>query len=128
MEGLRKVFMAEGVLNLVSGALLTFAPEFCMEQQGLPKQNALANANLSQFGTLGMLLGYLGIRHPASADVIEALLFGDLLWCAVFKFFVMDRHSLRPRWTLGAHFSFWITMALASARVSFLILSRRQKK
>jgi hypothetical protein len=36
IEACELVFVAEGVLNVVSGTLLTFFPAFVMAQQGLP--------------------------------------------------------------------------------------------
>jgi hypothetical protein len=55
--------------------------------------------------------------------VIEALLFGDLLWCAIFYQFVITHHGPLPTWTFGSHFSLWITAFLAVSRTTYLIAS-----
>ncbi|ELR12581.1 uncharacterized protein ACA1_319080 [Acanthamoeba castellanii str. Neff] len=123
VEACELVFVAEGVLNLVSGFLLTFFPAFVMTQQGLPASDELANGNLAQFGTLVLLLGYMGVRARATPKVIEALLFGDLLWCAIFYQFVITHHGPLPTWTFGSHFSLWITAFLAVSRTTYLIAS-----
>jgi hypothetical protein len=101
---------------------------------------------LAQFGTLVLLLGYMGVRAAwrsglphsgidttlvaraqvrarATPKVIEALLFGDLLWCAIFYQFVITHHGPLPTWTFGSHFSLWITAFLAISRTTYLIAS-----
>jgi len=114
------VLFAEGFLNLFSGFLITFFPEFVMTQQGLPASSSLANGNLAQFGSLVMLMGYLGVRAAPTPHVIEALLFGDFLWMFIFKGFV-DQHA--RGWTAGAHFSIWVTAFLAVTRTAYLYCS-----
>jgi len=115
------VFVAEGILNLVSGFLLTFFPSFVMTQQGLPSTDDLANGNLAQFGTLVLLLGYLGVRARAKPRVIEALLLGDVLWVAIFYRLVTSHYGPLATWTLGSHFSMWITVFLGLTRTTYLI-------
>ena len=80
------VFYLEGLLNIFSGFLLTFFPAFCMATQGLLATSTLANANLSQFGSLVLLLGVVGVRCTPSPPLIEALLLGDFIWMAGLKY------------------------------------------
>ena len=69
-----RVLFFEGLLNLFSGFLITFFPEFVMKQQGLVATNSLANGNLAQFGSLVLLLGYLGVRATPTPRVVGAFL------------------------------------------------------
>jgi hypothetical protein len=55
--------------------------------------------------------------------VIEALLFGDVLWCAIFYVFVSAHHGPLPTWTFGSHFSLFITFFLAASRITYLVAS-----
>jgi len=113
------VLFLEGFLNTISGLLLTFFPAFCMETQGLPHQDKLANANLAQFGSLVLLLGVVGLGCQPTRPLVEALLIGDIVWLWVF-YFQMEEHGLTPNWTFGTHFSIWIVVFLASVRTIFL--------
>ena len=63
------------------------------------------------------------VRARATPKVIEALLFGDLLWCAIFYQFVITHHGPLPTWTFGSHFSLLITAFLAISRTTYLIAS-----
>jgi len=63
------------------------------------------------------------VRARATPKVIEALLFGDLLWCAIFYQFVITHHGPLPTWTFGSHFSLWITAFLAISRTTYLLAS-----
>eukprot|EP00211_Chloroparvula_japonica_P013338 CAMPEP_0119123592 /NCGR_PEP_ID=MMETSP1310-20130426/3491_1 /TAXON_ID=464262 /ORGANISM="Genus nov. species nov., Strain RCC2339" /LENGTH=121 /DNA_ID=CAMNT_0007113435 /DNA_START=1 /DNA_END=363 /DNA_ORIENTATION=+ len=108
IEWCHRGFQLEGVLNVVSGSLLTFWPSYCMRVQGLPADVALANFNMAQFGSLVLLLGFAGLRVTYSTGIVEALLFGDILWMFVwYKTTVYDLAYPLQHWTPGAHFSFW---------------------
>uniref|UniRef100_A0A7S4JLV2 Uncharacterized protein n=1 Tax=Paramoeba aestuarina TaxID=180227 RepID=A0A7S4JLV2_9EUKA len=126
----RTILFLEGILNFSSGFLLTFFPGFCLETQGLPADDALARGNLAQFGSLVMLLGLIGLRCHATVELVDALLFGDILWMYVF-YFMMEEVVPDIPWTMGSHFSFWIVVFLALVRTIFLVDQRvfqQQKK
>jgi hypothetical protein len=96
----RMVLKLEGILNFISGFLLTFFPSFCMSAQGLPSNDQLANANLAQFGSLVLLLGLVGLRCDATPALVEALLIGDFVWMygslLSFNYFLCYFLSLLP--------------------------------
>ena len=90
-----------------------------------------------------MLLGLVGLRCHATVELVDALLFGDILWMyslyfLLFLFFSSQSHlffsivfymmmeEVTPGipWTFGSHFSFWIVVLLALMRTAFLIDQR----
>eukprot|EP01147_Barroeca_monosierra_P006795 gene6794-7570_t len=107
------VFRAEGILLLLTGLPLLFTPDIVMYMQGINLQTAsdpVSRGNLSQFGSMCLLMAYIGIFARIQRDIIAACLLGDILW--MYAFVSMGDHI---NWeAIGARFSFWIVVFLAS--------------
>eukprot|EP01104_Vermistella_antarctica_P009727 TRINITY_DN251_c0_g2_i1.p1 TRINITY_DN251_c0_g2~~TRINITY_DN251_c0_g2_i1.p1 ORF type:complete len:314 (+),score=55.72 TRINITY_DN251_c0_g2_i1:216-1157(+) len=85
------VFFAEGILNTVSGLILIVIPAWSLTSFGVKDVHTqpIGIEMMRWFGSLVMLLGYIGLRAKVTKGNIEGLLYGDILYLIVFVQFIV---------------------------------------
>ena len=78
----------------------------------------VSRGNLSQFGAMCILMGYVGVRAPVVRETVEACLLGDVLWAAAFVPLVYQHGD----WSSpGSLFSVLSVIFLAATRLIYLL-------
>jgi hypothetical protein len=117
----RKVFFFEGWLLFFSGTWMLLFPASLLAMQGLTSeedQSVTSLGNLRQFGSMCILMGYVGVFAPVLKEVVQACLIADFLWMWAFYTILVERSN----WTTGGSiFSIVSVLFLASTRILYLL-------
>lgn len=112
-------FYCEGFINLFSGLSLMFFPYFALNSFGVEHVESMAADIMRWFGSVVIILGWIGLFSPVTKGNIQALLLGDIAYIAVFFQFIHNHGS----YTLTAQIScLYLVIYLALARVTYLLL------
>lgn len=117
----RKVFYWEGWLLFFSGTWMLLFPGSLLAMQGLSSaedQSVASLGNLRQFGSMCILMGWVGVFAPVVKEVVQACLLADFLWMAAYYTILAERGN----WTTGGSlFSIGSVIFLASTRIVYLL-------
>jgi hypothetical protein len=81
-------FLVEGWINLISGVLLMVYPTLALDTFGVVDARSSVGDMIRWFGSVVIILGWIGLRAPVSPENIQALLLGDIAYLFVYFHFI----------------------------------------
>ena len=112
-------FYVEGFINLISGIILMVYPQMAIETFGVTNCQEIVADMIRWFGSVVIILGWIGLFAPVSPQNIQALLLGDLAYLVVYFYFI-ERHGAYT--TTGLVSCVYLVVFLALVRFVYLVV------
>lgn len=120
------IFYCEGFINLFSGISLIFFPYFALDSFGVENIEPMAADMLRWFGSIVIILGWIGLFAPVSKGNIQALLLGDIVYIGVYIQFT-EKYGKYTMTSLISCFFLVIFLAITRAMYLFILSSKKKK-
>ena len=109
---------------MVSGILLMLFPQFSLINFGVTGELDMAADVMRWFGSVVIILGWIGLFSPVSVGNIQGLLLGDIAYLIVFFKFI-ENHG---KYTVIAQVScVYLVLYLMAVRIIYLVIQKSKK-